>query len=135
MNPARIVSERRPGRRSAATLAALLIAIFATACASDPEPQVEDFPSLLLGTWRQVGGPVGTLTFSGSTASGIGRRSADGIAAETFTFQWVAPAQIRTNLGNDTEFTVLFEDNGETLVLATVAAAATNEIIRYSRQQ
>lgn len=118
----------------AITCTALFLIAVTTACASDPEPRIEDFPSLLLGTWEQIGGPDGTLTFSGSTASGIGRRSADGIAAETFTYQWVAPAIIRTNIGNDTEFNVLFEDSGETLVLATVAIALEDGIIRYKRR-
>lgn len=129
------VSGARLRLRFVAMLIAVTLAIFATACASDPEPRIEDFPSRLLGTWEQVGGPAGTLTFDGTTASGIGRRSADGIAAETFTFQWVAPATIRTNIGNDVEFTVLFEDTGNTLVLAAVAEAGTDEIIRYKRRR
>lgn len=112
---------------------ALSVIALATACASDPEPRIEDFPFQLLGTWEQVGGPVGTLTFEGSTSSGTGRQSADGIAAEFFTFQWVAPAIIRTNIGSNVEFTVLFEDTGDTLVLATAPAAASDEIIRYKR--
>lgn len=119
------------------TVVALTFA-FATACASDPEPQVEDFPRLLLGLWQPVEGPVGTLRFQGSEASGTFIRSADGIQAESYTFQWVAPAQIRTNLvseAGDIEFIVLFEDGGDTLVLTSVAAAEEDQIIRYSRIQ
>lgn len=125
--------ERKRLRFITSLLVALSVLALATACASDPEPRIEDFPSQLLGTWAQVDGPIGTLTFEGSTSSGIGRRSADGVAAEFFTFQWVSPAIIRTDIGNDIEFTVLFEDTGETLVLATVPAAASDEIIRYTR--
>ncbi len=126
-------SANRFGRKSLVVLVAIVFMVIAAACASDPEPRIEDFPSLILGTWEEIGGPEGTLTFSGSLASGIGRLSADGIAAETFTFQWVAPATIRTNIGNDQEFTVLFENSGDTLVLATVPAALEDEIIRYRR--
>lgn len=109
------------------------MALVALACTSEREPTVEDFPLLLLGVWEPVEGPVGTLTFQGSEASGVAIRSADGIAAESFTYQWVAPAQIRTNLNDDIEFNVLFEDRGDTLVLTSVAAAETDQIIRYSR--
>ncbi len=123
----------RPRRIAAFVVVGLIVLI--AACASDPEPTIEEFPSLILGTWRQVNGPVGTLTFEGSTQSGIARRSAVGIAAETFTYLWVAPAQISTNLGNGIELTVLFENSGDTLVLATAgsANAESHEIIRYSR--
>ena len=103
------------------------------ACSQPVNPKVEDFPAYLIGTWTQVGGPVGTLKFEGAGSSGVAIRSADGINAESFTFLWVAPAQIRTNLVNDTEFTVLFEDGGDTLVLATVPAAETDAVIRYKR--
>ena len=33
------------------------------------------------------------------------------------------------------EFNVIFEDNGDTLVLATVAAASGDDIVRYSRRK
>ena len=112
-----------------------LVVLALASCGSDSptEAKIEDFPSLLLGTWEEVGGTVGTLTFTGTDFSGIGRLSADGIQAETFTFLWSAPAIIRTNLNNDQEFSVLFEDGGDTLVLATVSAGTENEIIRYRR--
>jgi hypothetical protein len=115
----------------------LLIAIamaVTTACSSsDPEPRVEEFPSFLLGTWEPQTGVVGTIRFEGSELSGVAIRSADGVQAESFTYQWVAPALIRTSLENNVEFTVLFEDNGKTLVLATVAAADSAEVLRYSK--
>ena len=111
----------------------VLLAGGVTACGSENEPVVEEFPLLILGVWEQMGGPVGTLTFDGSEASGVAIRSADGIAAESFTYQWVAPAQIRTNLGEDIEFNVLFENGGDTLVLTSVAAAEADQIVRYSR--
>ncbi len=88
---------------------------------------------MLLGTWEQIGGPDGTLSFEGTVGSGIGTRTGEGDTAATFTYQWVAPATIRTDIGGDTEFTVLFEDNGDTLVLATAPEAFTDEIIRYRR--
>ncbi|MDA1297984.1 MAG: hypothetical protein O3B04_08320 [Chloroflexi bacterium] len=116
--------------------AVILVAIMAAgvACSSgETGPRVEEFPGLLLGTWAPQTGPVGTLRFEGSTESGVAIRSADGINAESFTYQWVAPAQIRTNLAGDAEFTILFEDNGKTLVLTTVAGAETREVLRYSR--
>ena len=132
--PSTAVVAANRGRSIALILAILLVGL-AAACAADPEPRIEEFPSLILGRWQQIGGPIGTLTFEGSTSSGIGRRSAEGIAAETFTYQWVAPAQIRTNLNGDVMLTVLFENRGDTLVLATAADtdASAHEIIRYSR--
>ncbi len=136
MNPRTSNTEIIKLGRLGATLPALLILVtmaFSFGCASDPEPRVEDFPFLIQGTWEQIGGPVGTLKFEGSDASGVGVRSADGIAAESFTYQWVAPAQIRTDLGDDLEFNVLFENDGETLVLTSVAKAETDQIIRYNR--
>lgn len=124
---------RRLRRYATPVLAAIVLAISAAACSSSEEPRVEDFPLWILGTWEQVGGPAGTLTFEGSESSGVGVRSAFGFNAESFTYQWVAPAQIRTNLGDDIELTVLFEDGGDTLVLASGPDAATDEIFRYSR--
>ena len=119
-----------PVRRSLLVVSLFLLFV---ACSSSATPKVEEFPAYLLGTWTEVNGPIGTLKFEGSESSGIAIRSADGINAESFLFQWVAPALIRTNLSGDSEFTVLFEDGGDTLVLATVASAESNAIIRYSR--
>ncbi len=118
-----------------AVLMAAAAVFSVSACGSDAseEAKIEDFPNLLLGTWEQIGGPVGTLTFTGTDFSGIGRLSADGIQAETFTFLWVAPAIIRTDQNNDQSFSVLFEDGGGTLVLATVAGTEDDEVIRYRR--
>ncbi|MDA0677165.1 MAG: hypothetical protein O2788_04070 [Chloroflexi bacterium] len=111
----------------------MVLCLLLAACSQPVDPKIEDFPTYLIGTWSPVDGPVGTMKFEGTGSSGIAIRSADGINAESFTFQWVAPAQIRTNLSNETEFTVLFEDGGDTLVLATVSAAEANAIIRYKR--
>jgi hypothetical protein len=111
----------------------VILLLVLTACSQPEQPKIEDFPTYLIGTWAPIEGPVGTMKFEGEGSSGIAIRSADGINAESFTYQWVAPAQIRTNLLNETEFTVLFEDGGDTLVLATVSAAETNAIMRYKR--
>ena len=54
-------------KRYALLLVTLLIALTA-ACGSDNPEQakIEDFPTLLLGTWEEIGGPVGTLSFTGT---------------------------------------------------------------------
>jgi hypothetical protein len=109
------------------------LSLFLASCSQLRQPKIEDFPTCLIGTWAPIEGPVGTMKFEGEGSSGIAIRSADGINAESFTYQWVAPAQIRTNLINETEFTVVFEDGCDTLVLATVPAADNNQIIRYKR--
>ena len=114
--------------------ASLVLLFLIASCSSGaPEdPKIEEFPARLLGTWEEVGGPIGTLTFTGTDFSGIGRLSADGIQAETFTFIWSSPAIIQTDLNEDQEFSVLFEDGGDILVLATVDSF-NDEIVRYRR--